>query len=62
MTIRTSLEAKIAELKAETAALEAELAAGGTWLEKEWTALEAWAKNLKERVTAPNPPVAPPTA
>ena len=55
MTIRTELDAKIAATKAELAVLEAELATGGTWLEKEWTALEDWVKQLKARVTGSLP-------
>lgn len=60
MTIRTELETKIAAMKAELAVLEAELATGGTWLEKEWAALELWVVNLKAKVTAPTAP--PPAA
>ena len=55
MTIRTELETKITTMKIELAALEMELASGGTWLEKEWVQLEAWMANLKTKVTAPAP-------
>jgi hypothetical protein len=53
MTIRTELETKITTMKIELAALEMELASGGTWLEKEWSALEAWMANLKAKVSTP---------
>ena len=50
MTIRQDLTAKLAEIdakwQAEKAPIEAELAAGGAWLEQEWHDFEAWVAGL----------------
>ncbi len=61
-TLREKYQSLIDGHKAEIVKLEAELAAGGTWLEQEWDKVEEWfaAKiaQLKGHPTPPTPPAA----
>lgn len=42
MTLKEKIQAKIDAHKAEIVSLEADLAAGGSWLEQEMDAAEEW--------------------
>lgn len=60
MTIKTDLEAELAAIKARIPVIETELAKGESWLEAEWTSLEAWVKQkytqlLPSKAAAPAP-------
>jgi vacuolar-type H+-ATPase subunit E/Vma4 len=57
-TVREKLQTQIDAKKAEIATLEADLAAGGTWLEQEEAALETWFATLKSKLFG-TPPVPP---
>lgn len=50
MTLKQEIQAKLDAYKAEVAALEAHLAAGGTWLDQEVDSLEAWFKDVVAKV------------
>lgn len=50
MTLKQEIQAKLDAYKAEVTALEAHLAAGGTWLDQETDNLETWFKDVVSKV------------